>query len=211
MIENSKRLNKTDNLQALIYKFGQMGLKQVKYFVPPFTRAGEDPVPCNDEQAKKLVDALKTHRTIRLESDVVYPRLTQKSNQVHYDQGMIDSIWAILNYLKTNNPEKEPWEYAGSILVEREGSIRFRFVLDAKTIVNVVPVENEEQMLALKIENDRFSANPDDYSIFLVVVRDKNLLKHYIDMRLTLPVTFCILDGSPLDEPTSVKYMTKKK
>ena len=129
--QQAQKLRKTDNLEAVIYKFGQLGLWQAKHFIPPFTRAGEDPVPATDADAKKLVDALAVRRSIKLTGDVIYPFVGEKTTPISYNQSHIDCIWA--------------------------------------------------------------------------------LLSKYVSMGISLPITFCILDGSPLDDPSEIKYLTRKK
>ncbi len=209
--QQAQKLRKTDNLEAVIYKFGQLGLRQAKHFIPPFTRAGEDPVPATDADAKKLVDALAVRRSIKLTGDVIYPFVGEKTTPISYNQSHIDCIWALLDYIKTRNIEKNPWDFANEVIVGRDGCVYLRFIADAKTIVNVVPVENDEQLLALKLEGDEFQKNPDEYTTYLAVTRDKALLSKYVSMGISLPITFCILDGSPLDDPSEIKYLTRKK
>jgi len=211
---NARQLEKTSNLERVIYRFGQMSIYQAKYFLPPFTRAGEDPVPVTDADALKVLKQLELQRTIKIKGDVAYVFVTENRTPLNYDQRIIDEIWFLLNFAYSNGCEKDAWDLIDDVITEKAGAVKMRFILDHSNIINVIPVYSETDIPALLLATKNRDALIDNEKTgvketFVVMARDNNSLTRAVQViPKDFPISnYVLIEGDNLTEPTGIKYL----
>lgn len=207
----AKRLSKTDNMKKAIFKFGQMTFDQGKYFLPPYTRSGCDPVSATAEEAEKIMKALSAERVVRIKGDVGYPFITTKRTPCIFDQKTIDSIWILLHYAYTHGEEKQPWDLVDDVIVESSGCVRFRYILNHRIIVNIIPIDSPSDIDQMIIEDKQYVA--DEYGKedvrYLVITRNKKWLIAAGNAKVNFPIKYVLITGDETHEPTEIKYLKK--
>lgn len=186
-------------LQKVIYKYGCITVAQLEHFLLPGTHIEEG-------LAKRICNTLKLKNLIQFTSDIAYPVRCEK-----YDQGMIDSIWVMLNLFASGNEESVYEKALNSFKADSPCSLCF--IKDGSHIIKTIPVYTDSQLSLITYEQEKFysgthvaagkesSAN----HTFIIIIRDKSMLVEIGKLGLTLPHKIAYLEND-MDAQPVIKY-----
>ena len=207
-----KRLVKTDNMKKAIDTFGQLTFEQGKYFLPPYTKAGMDPVKATADDAEKIMKWLSWENVVRIRGEVAYKFITAKRTPTVFNQQIIDCIWVMLHYTYNNGETRQPWELLDSVIMHEGGCVKMSFIVNKQYLVNVIPISSKFDADNIYLEEKEYQASEcKSTTRYLVVTRDKKLLLDARNAKVTFPIQYIVLTGEGLEEevhePVKINYL----
>lgn len=185
-----------------INKFRCIRVEQIEYFIPTMKLVRE-------EYHKVICKHLSIQHLANLSGDYIFAL-----NESNISQEMIDSIWVAISIIQESGETA-----TGDILKNAFKSVypcTISFILDKKKQIKILPVLTENDVVNIMAESDKYLSSTTDKIrennleklLYVIAIRNPELLSTIGDINPPFPHKIAVLDGNYNEKP-SITYYSK--